>query len=180
MFKEWVRQRYFVAKEIQLSIALIVVWSFVAVALFLYAVRAAGLFSGGLGIFAFIVILLGYALVVIVLSIFFSHRLIGPFDRLNSEINRIVTGEVQGGLKVRTRDDPHLRTFLEHVNKIIEELDNTRRWSDYCLLQVRSRLEGLLARLQNGEVPSGECVEQLAALNKTINSIIEEHRYKKR
>lgn len=180
MVTKLVRQHHFAKKEIHVSVALIVVWSFVTVAVIMFVMRALGLFSGGFGVFSFIAILFFYSVAVVLLTILFSHRLVGPFERLNAEIDEMLLSD--GPLKrlrIRTRDDLHVRTFVEHVNRIIEELDNSRQWSDYCLLQVRSRLGAMLNKVKSGEISPQAYKEQFEQLNEKINSLIDEHRYKK-
>ncbi|HHD11935.1 MAG TPA: hypothetical protein ENK42_05795, partial [Deltaproteobacteria bacterium] len=74
-----VRQRYFVARELQFSIALLVIIALLG-GIFLQSVSVA--LSGYLklktptvGIF----LAIGYIIIVTILSIVFTHRLVGPF-----------------------------------------------------------------------------------------------------
>ena len=77
-----IRQRYFVAKELQITIALLVVLALLGGS-FLQSVSATlntyfGFTTPVLSIF----LISGYIIIVAFLAIFFAHRLLGPFKRL--------------------------------------------------------------------------------------------------
>ena len=69
-----IRQKYFVTKELRLSIALIILWSLLITAFFTYFAKELS-DQIGHGILLFVIIMVGYMLIVIVLTMLFSHRL---------------------------------------------------------------------------------------------------------
>lgn len=114
------------AKELQLSIAIIVICSLLAGILFAYITKELGIRAekGGLSIVpSFIGVFVGYIMVVVVLAIFFAHRFIGPFERLKVEIKLILAGNYHRRLCVRNSDDFYIRSFIMEVNKLLERLD---------------------------------------------------------
>jgi len=117
--KRQVRQKYFIARELQLSIALLVMLALLG-GLLLQSVAAAltgylGFKTPALGVF----LIIGYVVIVSFLAVFFSHRLVGPFKRLEYEISLIRSGELEQRLSVRTNDDLHVRNFINRVNDLV-------------------------------------------------------------
>ncbi len=113
------RQRYFVARDIQLTIAILVVIALLG-GIFLQSVTTAltsyvGFKTPALGIF----LIVGYVAIVVLLAIFFSHRLVGPFKRLEYEMRHIRSGDLERRLTIRTKDDLHVRKFVKYVNDFI-------------------------------------------------------------
>src|SRR3970282_2624624 len=85
------RQHYFVARELQITVALLVVLALLGGA-FLQSVSSAlneylGLTTPTLTIF----LTIGYIAIVALLAIFFAHRFIGQFKRLVYEMKIIAT-----------------------------------------------------------------------------------------
>jgi methyl-accepting chemotaxis protein len=122
-----VRQRYFVAREIQFTIAILVVLALLG-GIFLQSITAAvisyyGIKTPALGIF----LIVGYIALVAILAIFFSHRLVGPFKRLEYEMKHIKAGELEKKLSIRTKDDLHVRNFVEQVNDFISNFQDMSR-----------------------------------------------------
>jgi hypothetical protein len=169
-----VRQRYFAQKEINISICLIVLWSFLAVALLMYLAKEIGGLVGNVGIMSFIVVMIGYAIVVAVLTIFFSSRLVGPFRRLNSEINGILADDMGKRLKVRLKDDLSVRTFISHVNNLLDEVEKNRRCNDELMGLVQSELSSAQTRLENGQLTEEEVKAFLSSLTQKASSLVEE------
>ncbi|MBI5560114.1 MAG: hypothetical protein HY883_02430 [Deltaproteobacteria bacterium] len=118
------RQRYFAARELRFSIALLVVLALLG-GLFLQSVAAGltgylGFRTPALGVF----LIVGYVAIVGFLAIFFSHRLVGPFKRLEYEIHLVAAGELERRLTVRSSDDLHVRNFIEQVNDLLAEFED--------------------------------------------------------
>jgi len=106
------KQRYFTARELQFSIALLVVLALLA-GIFLQAVSSAlisyyGMATPALGI----MLVIGYVGIVVILAVFFTYRLIGPFKRLEYEMKLIQSGNLMKRLSVRSQDDLHIKNFI--------------------------------------------------------------------
>ena len=122
--KKMIRQKYFVSRELQLSIALLVTLVLLG-GIFLQSVAAAlteyfEIDSPILGI----VMVIGYIVIVAISSIVFSHRLVGPFKRLEYEVKHIRSGELDYRLSVRYKDDLYVRGFIDEVNGMIDEYED--------------------------------------------------------
>ena len=78
MEKKITRQKFFMARELRLSISLIVIWSLLAGILLTYLTKVLGTGTEH-GLLSFIAVFLGYVIIVIILAMFFTHRFIGTF-----------------------------------------------------------------------------------------------------
>jgi hypothetical protein len=123
------RQFYFSRREIQISIALIVLWSFATVIFFTFIINEAKELidvyelSKGIKLALFIFVFLGYLIALTMITSFFTKRFIGPFLRLKIELRDIVEGKYDRRLGVRKMDDPYVRSFIEEVNKVLDLLE---------------------------------------------------------
>ncbi len=134
-------QRYFVAKELQFSIALITVLALLG-GIFLQAVSSAlidywGFKSPLLGIF----LILGYVILVVILAMIFSHRLIGPFKRLEYEMKLLAGGDTSRRLSIRSQDDLHIRNFVKFANIFIDKFVKMKNEHDSLNTTVSKKME---------------------------------------
>jgi signal transduction histidine kinase len=49
-----------------------------------------------------------------------SNRIVGPIPRLKKELNRVIAGDYS--IKIKTRKNDELRSFVNKVNSLVEEL----------------------------------------------------------
>ncbi|MBI5887724.1 MAG: hypothetical protein HZB82_03320 [Deltaproteobacteria bacterium] len=113
------RLKCFEVKGIQLSIAVLTVLTLLA-GMTLQVASAAAVRHYGLSSYVFSIFLIaGYAVIVIVFSMFFTHRLVGPFKRLEHETKLILKGDIARRLSSRKEDDLHLRGFIMNLNECI-------------------------------------------------------------
>ncbi len=117
------RHKSFAARELQLSIAVLAVLALLG-GLVLQSISKAltthfGFATPVLGV----LLIVGYIAIVVLLALFFAHRLIGPFRRLEYEMKRIAGGEYDRRLTVRNKDDLHIRNFVASANKFLSEFE---------------------------------------------------------
>jgi nitrogen fixation/metabolism regulation signal transduction histidine kinase len=169
-----VHQKFFMARELRLSIALIVIWSLLAGILFTYITKELGAKIEP-GIVTFILVFVGYILIVVVLAMFFAHRFIGPFERLKMEIKLVLAGNYQRRLNVRGSDDFYIRSFIMEVNKIIDILDNKCRAFDQEKLSrvVDSGLLNMIALIEKPDFSKEKLREALILLHQKLHSMLE-------
>lgn len=169
-----VRQRFFMAKELRLSIALIVIWSLLAGILFTYLTKEFGQ-KVQPGIITFILVFVGYIIIVIILTIFFAHRFIGPFERLKMEIKLVLAGNYQRRLRVRGNDDFYIRSFITEVNKVIDILEKKCKSFDQDALSriIDSGLLNMIALIEQPDFSKEKLREALILLHQKIHPMLE-------
>jgi len=165
------RRRYYVPREALAPLVLAACWSLLSAALFL-------VFLGGgkAGAGTLIAFWAAYATVLVTLILVSSGRLAGPFDRLNTEIDLVLKGDYRRRLRIRTKDDVAIRNFVEQINRIIEELENTRGQRDEPVREMRARLEGILGGLRRNEIPEKNIGELLGILCSDAEDILRSRR----
>ncbi|MCK5236948.1 MAG: hypothetical protein KAR06_08185, partial [Deltaproteobacteria bacterium] len=114
-----VRQKFFVARELQLTIALLVVIALLGGIFLQYISTALKSYYQFESHMLGVVMILGYLAIVFIISIVFSHRFVGPFRRLADEMIVINKGDLGYRLSVRTKDDVNVRNFVDQVNDLI-------------------------------------------------------------
>ncbi len=167
--KKLIRQRYFVARELQLSIALLVITALLG-GIFLQSVAAAltrhiGLDTRVLGI----LMIIGYVIIVAFLAMVFSHRLVGPFKRLEYEMKHVKDGDLDIRLTVRTRDDLHVRNFVEHVNDMISNFEHMNSSYNKLNSTISIGLGRIVEELAKDDVDCAKLKKNLKSLQKEIH-----------
>ncbi len=118
------KQSCFASRELQFTLAFIAVISLLS-GIFLqsfagFLVSYYALHAAFLGIF----LVAGYAVIVVFVAVFFTHRFIGPFKRIEYEMKLIAGGELSRRLSARGNDDLHVRNFVRYVNEFIGSFED--------------------------------------------------------
>ncbi len=150
-----IKQRYFCARELQFSIAFLIVLALLG-GVFLQAISS--LLSQYYGVntpILGVLLVIGYIAIVVLLAVFYTHRLIGPFVRLEYEMRMIAAGNISKRLTLRTKDDLHIRNFVQHVNCFVGRFEEMSR--EYNLLNsaVSKRLDDITREIAKG--PEADC-----------------------
>lgn len=169
-----VRQRFFMAKELRLSIALIVIWSLLAGILFTYLAKELGARLEH-GVFSFIAVFLGYVVIVVVLALFFTHRFIGPFERLKIEMRLILTGNYHRRLNIRKNDDLYIKSFITDVNKILDGLERRCIDKERVRKEIDPKLLNIVSLVEKDDIPRERLREAVLSLHEKIESLFKEN-----
>jgi len=165
-----IRQRFFMVKELQLSISLIVIWSLLAGILFTYLTKQLGARIEP-SIFSFIAVFFGYVIIVIVLAIFFTHRFIGPFERLKMEMKLILGGDYNRRLSVRANDDFYIRSFITDVNKILDTLEGKCFDIEGFRKNINPELLRVMSLIEKEEIPKHKLREALISFYEKVEAM---------
>lgn len=168
MPRKLIKQKYFVAKELRLSIAIIILWSLLVTAFFTYFAKELGEKIGSSNLL-FAIVMLGYVAIVVVLTLLFSHRLIGPFQRLQTDMRLIRAGDYHRRLHVRNSDDIYIRTFIKEVNNILEDFDKVHQNQDGMIKLLDSELVSIIALIAEGKTSQDKLRERILAVHEKIN-----------
>lgn len=167
------KQRYFMARELQFSIALIIVLALLG-GIFLQAVSSAlisywGLETTALGFF----LIIGYILLVVLLAVFFTHRLIGPFKRLEYEMKLIQAGNLAKRLSIRSQDDLHVRKFVKHINSFVSRFQEMSGEYNRLNSTVMTKLDMISEELSRGNADCPRLKKEIDALLKEVREFRE-------
>ena len=173
MDKRKVRQKYFALKELRFSIAHMVLWALLSVAFFTYtAIEIGGRIERGPAYF--IIVVIGYALIVIILTLIFTQRFLGPFERLKTELKLIRTGNHHRRFHVRTKDDFYLRSFITEVNKVLEGLEEITGSKEELHKKINSELSNIKTIIERKEISKEELTEAVISFNKRVEDLLRE------
>jgi len=166
-----IKHRFFMAKELRLSISLIVIWSLLAGIIFAYLTKELGARIEH-GVFSFIIVFLGYVIIVVVLALFFTHRFIGPFERLKMEMKLVLTGNYHRRLSVRNSDDFYVRSFVLEVNKMLVEFEKKSFDRDGFRKGIDSELLHVMALVEKENVSKEKLREALLSFHEKMESLL--------
>lgn len=164
-------QRYFAAKEIQFSIAMLTVLALLA-GIFLQAISSAligywGFKTPMLGV----LLIIGYIAIVIILAMFFTHRLIGPFKRLEYEMKLIAEGNTSKRLSIRTQDDLHIRNFVCYSNVFIDKFVKMSEEYDRLNSTVSNKMDEIAVELSKEQFNCEKIQGELRTLQRQIEEL---------
>ncbi|MBI5886048.1 MAG: hypothetical protein HZB85_05640 [Deltaproteobacteria bacterium] len=168
VFKKAVLQRCFTAREIQITLALLTVVALLA-GICLQTVSSVLREHYGMGaVFVGGFLIIGYALIVLLIAIFFTHRLIGPFKRIEYEMKLISGGELSRRLSIRANDDLHVRNFVAYANRFIASFEQMSK--DYGALNgvVSARLGEISTELLKENLDCERLKAELLALRQQV------------
>ncbi len=123
MLKKKIRQRFFVARELQATIAILVVIALLGGSVLQFASKSITDYMGLNAPYLTVILMAGYIAIIVFCALFFTHRLIGPFKRLEYEMKWVANGELDRRLSVRGRDDFHVKSFISEVNSLIDKCE---------------------------------------------------------
>ncbi len=172
--KTFLTRKYFVAKKLLLPIALIIL---LALFFIIFAVKELskrvepGILFGIGSIILFILLLL---IPVIGLVVLFSHRLMGPVQRLTVEMDQVKSGNYHKRLRLRKKDDAYLKAFISNVNKVLEEFERVRLSKEEILKNIDAELSKTVSISEGGEALKEKQREAILSLHKKVKSMLEE------
>ena len=169
------RQKYFVPREIRFSVAMIILWALLITSVFSYGANVLGEKIGH-GFLFFSIIAAGYIIIVVVLTLLFAHRLIGPFQRLKTEIKLIRSGDYHRRLNIRTNDDIYIKSFVDEVNMMLHELEMVHNCKEGLLKHIDSELLRILAAIEEGKASREELRENILSFHKKARDMLGELR----
>lgn len=170
MNKKKIRTKYFRLKELRLSVAYMVLWSLLAVAFFTYlTIELSEKIERNP--FYFIIILAGYTIIVIILSLFFTHRFLGPFERLKMQLKIILLGDYHRRLSIRSHDDLYIRSFISEVNKLLDNLEKMHLLKEDPVKKIDSELSNIKSLIERKEISREELGEAINLLHKKVDDL---------
>ncbi len=121
--------------------------------------------------FYFIIILAGYTIIVIILSLFFAHRFLGPFERLKMQLKIILLGDYHKRLRIRGHDDLYIRSFVSEVNKLLDNLEKMHLLKEEPVKMIDSDLSNIKSLIERKEISREELGEAIKSLHKKVDDL---------
>lgn len=168
-----VRQRYFAARELRVTIAVLVVLALLGGA-FLQSISVSlSTYFGFTTPFLSIFLTIGYIIITAVLAVSFAHRFLGPFKRLEYEMKIITSGELDKRLTIKARDDLYVRNFVAYVNKFIENFENMSK--DYNKLHsaISIQMDDIINKIERGRHDPEDVKKTLKILQEHVHEMRE-------
>jgi hypothetical protein len=164
------RKKYFSLKELRLSIAHMVLWSLLTIAFFTYLTIEMG-DKVDRGPLYFIGVILVYASVVVILTLIFTHRFIGPFERLKMQLRIILSGNYHKRLNIRKHDDIYVNSFISEVNVLIDKLEKVHFFHEESRRKIDSELARIKSLTEKDEVSKEELRKAMVGLRTEVDKI---------
>ncbi len=168
--------RHFVSKELRYSVALIVISSLAAGIVFILLAKALGTVINPA--YVPFIIMIGYVAIVILLTMIFSHRFVGPFPRLKMEMRIILGGEYSRRLRIRTKDDIYIRSFIDELNLLLEEFEKMHRLKLEFIKSADADLQALSSCVVSEDMTKEELVKKIQQCRANVGELIKKYRYR--
>lgn len=110
-----------------------------------------------------------FLLLVVLVSIFISHRFAGPIFRLEKIAEAVGNGDLTVRAHLRRGDE--LAQTAEQMNQMIEALQERILEEKNLSERVKERLERIIRKIKNGQGSSQELVEELKELQMEVAHI---------
>jgi len=106
------------------------------------------------------------------LALFFTHRFIGPFERLKMEIRLILAGDYQRRFRVRGSDDFYIRSFITDLNKILDSSEATCLDKKTFRQNIDSELLRIMSLIEKEDTTKEKLREALLSFHERIESLL--------
>jgi uncharacterized membrane protein len=174
MIERKIAQKHFAPREVRFSIAMIILWSLLVTAFFTYIATKLSENVGQSAI-SFVLLIVGYIVIVIVLTMHFSHRFLGPFQRLKTEMRLIMTGDYNRRLNVRNKDDMYIKSFIIEANKMLDVLEKTHLCRKDILEHIDSGFSGIITLVEAEGTSREKLRDALLSFHGKIKSLEQKH-----
>ncbi len=167
-------QRFFAARDIHFSLAFLIVLALLGgITLLVFSFWL--LNEYGLNpVFTGIFLVIGYASIVFILSVFFAERFVGPFKRLEYEMKFISNGELEKRLSVRGGDDLHVKHFVRFLNVFISRFEEMSKEYNKLNSAISTKINYITGELSRERPDNARIKEEI----ETLQRIIQEFREK--
>jgi len=165
------RQSHFIARELQTSLALLVV---VALLGGVFLQSASKLLSSYFTLSTptiSLILVIGYILIIVFLAILFSYRLIGPFKRLEYEMKIISKGEIAKRLSIRTKDDHHIKKFVAYANDFIDDFETMSKNYNNCCGSISNNISEVIKKLEMTSIDPEDLKTRLKAIQCNMHDL---------
>ena len=120
----------------------------------------------------FLLLFVGYFLLIIFFSWSLSRKFIGPFSRLQKSMQDVAQGDLTLRLKVRDGDDIRIQTFVGEVNRLLAKMNNSLEKIADPTRELEVVTERLITRVEASEdVATDEHLESLKRLKACVGEI---------
>ncbi|MEW6603028.1 MAG: hypothetical protein AB1499_18800, partial [Nitrospirota bacterium] len=92
------------------------------------------------------------------------------FERLNTEMRLIRSGEYHRRLSVRKNDDIYIRSFIKEVNMILEEYEKVTQYKRDLIRHIDSDLIEIITLIEEGENSRDKLREGVLSFHKKLKS----------
>jgi len=167
------QQRFFASRDIHFSLAFLIVLTLLGgITLLVFSfwlLNEYGLHPVLTGL----LLVAGYAAIVLILSLFFAERFVGPFKRLEYEMKLISRGELERRLSVRGGDDLHVRHFVRYLNAFISEFGEMSKEYNKLGSAVSTKISYIANELSREKADNERIKEEIKSLQKIIQEFRE-------
>jgi methyl-accepting chemotaxis protein len=165
--------RHFAARNLQISVALIIVVSLLG-GIFLQSISSIlSLYFGLSTTTLSILLIIGYVLIIAFLAALFAYRFVGPFKRLEYEMKTISRGNFGKRLSLRTNDDLHIRSFVTFLNEFIDSFEEMSKEYNKISSTITSHLGEIEKKLDKEPSDCDEIKKNIKDLQRKIHEFRE-------
>ena len=163
----------FVTRQLQLSLSILVVMTLLA-GLILQTASTAVVEHYGLGIPMLVLILvMGYIIIVLFISVFFANKFVGPFKRIEYEMKLISAGELSRRIALRDGDDLHVRHFVSKVNDFIKNFEDISKKYNELNSVIDGKLDEINREISKEDLDCEKVLKDINLLREEVHKMRE-------
>jgi len=163
------RQRYFIERDLFFQTLTLLLTVLLGGFLLLLSKTISGYVDSSL---LFLMLFVGYFLLIIFFAWSLSRKFIGPFSRLKENMKDIARGDLSLRLQVRQGDDVRIKTFVEEANRMVRTFNNCLQKIKTPTHEMAQLTDELLRRLESrGSLAKDQDLDALRGLRENIEAI---------
>lgn len=100
----------------------------------------------------------------------YSHRFVGPLDRIRRTLQQIAEGDSSVALRLREGDDPMLKDLVSTIEQLCEHTRNSNQLVREALRDLRQETDALFAGISAG-APDVELQKRADSVRKRLGEM---------
>ncbi|MFQ5441688.1 MAG: hypothetical protein ACE5EB_03080 [Thermodesulfobacteriota bacterium] len=163
----------FVTRQLQLSLSILVVMALLA-GLILQTASTAVIERYSLGTPVLgLILVIGYIIIVLFISVFFANKFVGPFKRIEYEMKLISSGELSRRISLRDGDDLHVRHFVSKVNDFIGNFEDISKRYNELNSVIDGKLDEINMEISKEDLDCEKVMKDIMALREEVHKMRE-------
>lgn len=123
-----------------------------------------------------LLVLLCYGFVGYLMLIYFSYRILSPFERYKTDMKHISAGKYSKRLNLRTNDEGNVKSFFDEVNVLLKNMEKMQEHNDTLYKHINEWINELNQVLADDAANNEDIKKSISSLEKRLKEISIEYK----
>jgi signal transduction histidine kinase len=121
-----------------------------------------------------ILVLFCYGFVGYLMLVYFSYRILSPFERYKTDMKNISSGKYSKRLNLRDNDETNVKSFFGEVNSLLSNMENMHKHNSTLYNHINDWIVDLNKVMSTGSSSHDDIKKSVASLENRLKEISSE------